>query len=48
MTVSSMNVPLVPTNREPTDRIKQLDVTLGRRFNVQRFRVQPQARCSTC
>jgi hypothetical protein len=29
--------------QSPADRIKQLDVTLGRWFNVQRFRVQPQA-----
>jgi len=42
MTVSSMNVPLIPTNTEPTDRIKQLDLTLGRWFTVNKLRVQPQ------
>jgi len=42
MTVSSMNVPLIPTGTEPTDRIQQLDVTLGRWFTVNGLRVQPQ------
>jgi hypothetical protein len=42
MTVATMNVPLVAPNTEMTDRIKQLDLTLGRWFRFDRFRVQPQ------
>jgi hypothetical protein len=42
MTVSSMNVPLVAPNTEPTDRINQLDITIGRWFAVNGVRVQPQ------
>jgi hypothetical protein len=42
MTVSSMNVPLVAPGTEPTDRIKQLDLTLGRWFTLNKLRVQPQ------
>ncbi|MGC4080650.1 MAG: TonB-dependent receptor [Vicinamibacterales bacterium] len=42
MTVSSMNVPLVAPNTEPTDRIKQLDITVGRWFTINKLRVQPQ------
>jgi len=42
MTVSSMNVPLVAPGTEPTDRIKQLDLTVGRWFKFRTLRIQPQ------
>src|SRR5205823_2683199 len=43
LAVAQYNVPLVPTGTELTDRIKQVDVNVGKSINVGRgVRVQPE------
>jgi hypothetical protein len=41
MTVASMSVPLVPPATEFSDRIQQVDVTVGKWFDIGGVRVQP-------
>jgi hypothetical protein len=43
MTVSQMNVPLVAPGTEFSDRIYQVDLTVGKWFTVRRVRLQPEA-----
>ena len=42
MTVSSMNVPLLAPGTQFSDRIKQLDITVGKWFSARRVRFQPE------
>jgi hypothetical protein len=42
MTVASLNVPLEPPGRNLSDRIKQLDITVGKWVTFGKVRVQPE------
>jgi hypothetical protein len=41
MTVASMSIPLVPPGTEFSDRIEQLDLTIGKWMTLGRLRLQP-------
>jgi len=42
MTVASLSEPLLPPGTEKSDRIKQLDLTVGKWMTIGRVRVQPE------
>ena len=42
MNQASLNVPLIPTGTELTPRINQVDFSVGKRFALERFRIEPK------
>jgi len=42
MNQASLNVPLIPTGSELTPRINQVDFSVGKRFALERFRIEPK------
>jgi hypothetical protein len=41
MTTASMSIPLLPAGTEFSDRIHQVDITVGKWINLGRLKVQP-------
>src|SRR5262245_61431807 len=42
MTQASLNVPLIPTGTELTPRLNQVDFSVGKRFVLERLRLEPK------